>query len=149
MTMLSRIGAGMREAVPAGVFMQFLLIGAMCPRFGTWLEAWLFVEERLAAGSSSDAAGFSDGSDGDVELRSGWISQDGPVWRWRQVTRFGSVLVIPILWFVGRDDASEMRADVVRAPDRPPVSVSGRWWVFSFCLVWSRRWSRRIFVPAC
>jgi hypothetical protein len=92
----------MREAVPSGLYIQFLLIGAMCPRFGALIQAWLFVEERLADGLPTDEADFM-GDDGNAELCSGWLSQEGPVWRWQHVTRFGSVLVIPILWFVERD----------------------------------------------
>jgi hypothetical protein len=129
MTMLCRIGAGMREAMPSGVFVQFLMIGAMCPRFGALLEAWLFVEERLAGGSVLDEVALADG-----DVPSGWMSQDGPVWRWRQVTRFGSVLVIPVVWFVGRCDVVRLRGGLVRVAAWSPVLVAVLAAVWRQCL---------------
>jgi hypothetical protein len=149
MTMLCRIGAGMREAVPSGLYMQFLLIGAMCPRFGALLQAWLFVEERLADGLPLDEADLRDADDGDADLCSGWLSQEGPVWRWRHVTRFGSVLIIPVLWFVGRDAFDGMPFWLsLRAGAIAGVAAVAIWGCV-FCLAWLATQNCVLFVPVC
>lgn len=134
MTLLCLIGDGMREAGSVQVWMHLLLIGTMSPQLSVLLKTWLLVEERFAAPGAWDGAphAFDDDDDDDDydddddevgAVRSGWLSQDGPVWRWRQVTCFGSVLIVLYRWFCAMPNTARLKWGAVWAPAGSPLRL--------------------------
>jgi hypothetical protein len=117
MTLLCIIGRTMRGMGSSNLGMQLLVIGAVCPAFGLVLRTWLDLEEHVARAPASDDPWWGlDLGDGDGEVRSGWLSRTGPVWRWRQVTRSGSVLVMLVRWFAEPARPNGRRPGAVWAP---------------------------------
>lgn len=101
MMLMGMIGGAMREGVPVHVVMKLLLIGTLVPDIGAVLRAWLIMEEQFGDDvpwSTRPEADQDDAEDDDGAARSGWISQSGPVWRWRHVTAGGIALVVLTRW---------------------------------------------------
>ncbi len=98
--LLCLMGGAVREAMAVNLMMQLLLIGTFNPAFGHVFKTWLAAEEPAhAAGDAAlwyDLADDGDDDDGADETRIVPIRRLGLVLMWRHVTRFGSVMVIPL-----------------------------------------------------
>ena len=117
MALLCVVGRAMRGVGSSRLGMQLLVIGAVWPAFGLVLRTWLDLEEHVARAPVSDDPWWGlDREDGDGVVRSGWMSRTGPVWRWRQVTRTGCVLVMLVRWFAEQILPDGRRTAEVWAP---------------------------------
>jgi hypothetical protein len=121
MTLLCLIGGALREIGPSPLWMQVFLIGAISPQFGLLLRTWIDLQERFPVVTSvgddeddddEEYADEDDGNEEDDDSGSGWLSQNGPIWYWRHVTRLGSVIVVPFV--------------LIAYYDKPEFSVPGR-----------------------
>ncbi len=125
--LLCLIGGAMRAIGPSPLLLQVLLIGTMSPQFGLLLNNWLDMEERFTTvwtedDDEDDGWDDDDDDEDDDEQRSGWLTQHGPVWWWREVTQHGSVLVLPFRWYVRFSNAALLRPGRVWTPGQSQVA---------------------------
>ncbi len=102
MALLCLMGGAVRGAGELQLLMQLLTIGSLVPSFGLVLRAWISAEERAGCNALQSGVWFAEVEAEEGEELPGddigplWTREKGRVLLWEHVTRFGTVMLIPM-----------------------------------------------------
>ncbi len=97
--LLCLMGGAVRGAGELQLLMTLLTIGALVPSFGMVLRFWISAEEKAGCNAVESGVWFAevDADEGEADdIGPLWTRERGRVLLWSHVTRFGTVMLIPM-----------------------------------------------------